>query len=176
MNKILGAIIKNYDKSDQARWRVCVCASMVVGEYREGAAEEIRAALKLSDVSQVHNLAYAGKAFRTLQQFGPMLELRSRLRISHWTSSWPYLRDEEGDPRGVLAMLRLAAEQAWSSKEYESRLRESFGQPPRPKKNEAYWRQIVSDEMWSRAEMLETVEDRETALSYLRWLKERKVL
>ncbi len=108
MNKNIDRCIKYYRAGSDKRWVACLAASRVVGGYDRNATSHLAYALSLS-ISQVENLAKAGKAYRALRRFGVDSEVRKALTPSHFAAMWDLKHKLRFDDHEAAAQLRTAA-------------------------------------------------------------------
>lgn len=109
---------------DQARWRVCWIASVIVGRHEFGATLALASAIGRS-VDTVESMARAAQTARDLwrahrsepESITRLRELRRELSWSHWTAIGRLMRARGMSPRDALAALDLAARERLSVRE-----------------------------------------------------------
>lgn len=101
-------VIESYRRGNDYRWVACLAASRIVGKH-DGETKRLAGELALS-LSQVENLAGAGKLYRALRPFGVMCEIRKRTTPSHFSAMWELANKHKLTNREVWEQLRTAAE------------------------------------------------------------------
>jgi len=80
--------VRAYQRGDAQRWVACLCAARIIGHYDPGAALALADDLSLS-LSQVSNLAAAGRMYRSLRGFAIACKLWRRiLTPGHFAAMW----------------------------------------------------------------------------------------
>lgn len=158
-----------YQKGDAYRWKFALVAARIVGQYQNGATQELADKINRS-VSRVEDLADAGKAWRVLCHHIPR-EYRDGHGTSVFTHAWRLLKLGIDSEALADALVELEGHRPESVK---SHLSGFFGLPEREVKPETWKRRM--DDLIAHLDKRVMAEERkewERCTTYLRGLIER---